>query len=61
MSGQGSPDPGEVDPAWSGVRVAVVSASWHTLVHSGTAFSRNLSRRVSTGIWNFMSGLKNIS
>ena len=35
MSGQGSPDLGDVDPAWSGMRVAVVSASWHTRVVDG--------------------------
>ena len=35
MSGQGSPDLGEVDPAWSGMRVGVVSASWHTRVVDG--------------------------
>ena len=35
MSGQGNPDLGEVDPAWSGMRVVVVSASWHTRVVDG--------------------------
>ncbi len=35
MSAQGSLDLGEVDPAWSGMRVAVVSASWHTRVVDG--------------------------
>ena len=35
MSGQGSLDLGEVEPAWLGMRVAVVSASWHTRVVDG--------------------------
>ena len=35
MRGQGSLDLGEVDSAWSGMSVAVVSASWHTQVVDG--------------------------